>query len=78
MLLNEGMLSDQNVAVILYHTSGEGPDFKSSAQLCSTIERIVPGVSCYISSPQLEAKKAETKIKQTEEETRTLRRSMYR
>ncbi|NIP61867.1 MAG: proteasome assembly chaperone family protein [Nitrosopumilaceae archaeon] len=78
MLLNEGMLSDQNVVVILYHTSGEGPDFKSSAQLCSTIGRIVPGVSCDISSLQLEAKKAETKIKQTEEETRTLRRSMYR
>lgn len=78
MLLNEGMLSNQNVAVILYHTSGTGPDFKSSAQLCSIIGRIIPGISCDISSLQLEAEKAEKEIKKTEEETRTLRRSMYR
>lgn len=78
MLLNEGMLSNQNVAVILFHTSGKGPDFKSSAQLCSIIGKIVPGLSCDISSLQHEAEKAEKEIKKTEEETKPLRRSIYR
>jgi len=31
MLLNEGSISGQDVIVIIFHTDGEGPDFKSSA-----------------------------------------------
>ena len=31
MLLNEGSMAEQDVIVIIFHTNGKGPDFKSSA-----------------------------------------------
>jgi len=39
-LLNEGMLRGQDVAVILFHSAGSGPDFKASAQLCNAMSKI--------------------------------------
>jgi uncharacterized protein len=77
-LLNEGNLIGQDVIVLIFQSDGKGPDFKSSAQLCAAISKLIPGVSCNISSLQQEAEKAEVMIKETEEETKHLRDSMYR
>ncbi|MFQ5783067.1 MAG: proteasome assembly chaperone family protein [Nitrosopumilus sp.] len=78
MLLNEGSISGQDVVVIIFHTDGKGPDFKSSAQLCIAMSQLIPGASCNIPSLQQEAEKAEGIIKKAEEESRHLKDSMYR
>jgi len=77
-LLNEGMFYNQNVAVILFSAKNVAPDFKSSVQLCTAMAKLIPGVSCDIKSLQKEAETAEHEIRETEEETRILRDSMYR
>ena len=78
MLLNEGSMTDQDVIVIIFHTDGKGPDFKSSAQICVAMSQLIPGASCNIPSLQQEAKKAEGIMKDAEEESKHLRDSMYR
>jgi len=78
ILLNEGSMTDQDVIVIIFQTSGEGPDFKSSAQLCMAMSQLIPGTSCDIPLLQHEAEKAEVVIKEAEEESRHLKDSMYR
>ena len=78
MLLNEGSMTEQDVIVIIFHTDGKGPDFKSSARLCMAMSKLIPGASCDISSLQQEAEKAEVMIKEAEEESRHLKDSMYR
>jgi uncharacterized protein len=78
MLLNEGSISEQDVIVIIFHTDGQGPDFKSSAQLCMAMSKLIPGASCDISSLQNEAEKAEIIIKEAEEESKHMKDSMYR
>lgn len=78
MLLNEGSISDQDVIVIIFHTDGKGPDFKSSAELCMAMSKLIPGASCDITSLQKEAEKAEIMIKKTQEETNHLKDFMYR
>ncbi len=78
LLLNEGSLTGQDVIVIIFHTNGKGPDFKSSTQLCLAMSKLIPGVSCDIPSLQKEAEKAEVRIKETEEESKHLKDSMYR
>jgi len=78
MLLNEGSISKQDVIVIIFHTDGKDPDFKSSAQLCMAISKLIPGASCDIPLLQKEAKKAEIVIKETQEESKHLKDSMYR
>jgi len=78
MLLNEGSVIGQDVIVIIFHTDGKGPDFKSSAQLCVAMSKLIPGSSCNIASLQQEAKKAEAIIKEAQEESKHLRDSMYR
>lgn len=77
-LLNQGLLNEQNVMVILFNSSQIGPDFKSSAQLCMAMSKLVPGTSCDISSLQKEAEKAEKDLRETDEQTRNLREDMYR
>ena len=77
-LLNEGMMFKQDVIVIIFHTNGEGPDFKSSAQLCMAMSKLIPGATCDIPSLQKEAEKAEITIKETQEESKHLKDSMYR
>ncbi len=76
-LLNEASIIGQDVIVIIFHTNGQGPDFKSSAQLCVAMSKLIPGTSCDIPTLQQEAKKAETVIKEAEEESRHLKDSMY-
>jgi uncharacterized protein len=78
ILLNEGSMTDQDVIVIIFHTDGKGPDFKSSAQICVAMSQLIPGASCNITSLQQEAEKAEVVIKDAEEESKHLRDSMYR
>lgn len=78
VLLNEGMLNEQNVVVILYNSSGMGPDFRSSAELCMAMAKLVPGASCDIPSLQREAEIAERGIKEAEEESKPLKDAMYR
>jgi uncharacterized protein len=77
-LLNEGSIMNQDVIVIIFNTSGKGPDFKSSAELCLAMSKLIPGASCDISSLQKEAEKAESIIKETQEESTHLKDSMYR
>ncbi|MCV0431660.1 PAC2 family protein [Nitrosopumilus sp.] len=77
ILLNEGNISGQDVIVIVFHSNGQGPDFKSSAQLCMTMSKLIPGVSCNIPSLEKEAEKAEIIIKETQEESQHLKDSMY-
>ena len=77
-LLNEGRMFEQDVIVIVFHTNGEGPDFKSSAQLCMAMSKLIPGATCDIPSLQKEAEKAEITIKETQEESKHLKDSMYR
>ena len=78
MLLNEGSITNQEVIVIIFNTSGKGPDFKSSAELCMAMSKLIPGASCDIPSLQKEAEKAEATIKETQEESTHLKDSMYR
>ena len=77
-LLNEGRMFQQDIIVIVFHTNGEGPDFKSSAQLCMAMSKLIPGATCDIPSLQKEAEKAEIMIKETQEESKHLKDSMYR
>lgn len=77
-LLNEGMLYNQNVAVILFNSQQVAPDFKSSVQLCLAMSKLIPGVSCNIETLQKEAETAEHDIKETEEEAKSLKDHMYR
>ncbi len=78
VLLNEGSITNQDVIVIIFNTTGEGPDFKSSAELCLAMSKLIPGASCDIPSLQKEAEKAEATIKETQEESTHLKDSMYR
>ena len=77
-LLNEGSITNQDVIVIIFKTTGKGPDFKSSAELCMVMSKLIPGASCDIPSLQKEAEKAEATIKETQEESTHLKDSMYR
>ena len=78
MLLNKGSMTNQEVIVIIFNTTGKGPDFKSSAELCMAMSKLIPGASCDIPSLQKEAEKAEAAIKETQKESTQLKDSMYR
>lgn len=78
ILLNEGSLDNKDVIVILFHSDGTGPDFRSSAKLCEAISKLVPGTTCDMPLLQKEAEKAETLIRETQEESKHLKDSMYR
>jgi len=77
-LLNQGMLHNQNVVVLLFNSDEEGPNFKVSAELCLAMSKLVPGMSCDISSIQKEAEIAGQGIKETEKETKGILDTMYR
>jgi uncharacterized protein len=75
-LLNEGMLSGQDIIVVLVNVE-ETPDFKSSARLCMAMSKILPGVACDFDLMQKQAEIVEKEIKKTEKETRSIKESMY-
>lgn len=77
-LLNESSMTGQDVIVIIFHTDGKGPDFKSSAQLCVAISKLIPGSSCNITSLTQEAEKAEVIMKEAQAESKNINNSMYR
>ncbi len=77
ILLNEGLMQDQDVVVIIFQTDGKGPDFKSSADLCMAISKLIPGASCNLPALENEAKKAETLMKETQTEAGHLKDAMY-
>ncbi len=77
-LLNEGMLNNQDVVVILFNAKDSGPDFKASVDLCMSMAKLVPGISCNIESLLKDAETAEKEIIETEQEARHLKDSMYR
>jgi uncharacterized protein len=76
-LLNQGMINDQNVVVLLYNSDETKPDFKASTQLCLTMSKLVPGVSCDIPMLQKEADLAEEYIRQAEKDTKGMVDTMY-
>lgn len=78
VLLNEGSLTGQDVIVILFHSNGTIPDFRSSANLCMVLSQLIPGTSCDISSLQKEAEKIEQVIKTDVDEAKHLKDLMYR
>ncbi len=77
VLLNEASISNQDVIVIVFYTNGVGPDFKSSADLCLAISKIIPSASCNIELLQQEAKKAEEMIKSAENESKHIKDTIY-
>ncbi len=78
VLLNEGSLTQQDVIVILFHSDGTSPDFRSSAKLCMSISQLIPGTTCDIAALQKEAEKVEQLIKKDIDEAMHLKDSMYR
>lgn len=76
-LLNEGMLSDQNVVVVLVDVNESGPDFKSSVRLCMAMSKLLPGVSCDLGLMQKQTEIVEKEIREREKETNALKESMY-
>lgn len=77
-LLNEGLLNNQNVIVVLVNVEDVGPDFRSSADLCMAMSKLLPGVACDLTIIQKQAEIAEKQIKETEKETRALKDAIYR
>lgn len=78
ILLNEGSLTQQDVIVVLFHSDGTSPDFRSSAKLCMAISQLIPGTSCDIEALQKEAERVEQVIKKDVDEASHLKDSMYR
>lgn len=76
-LLNEGMLSGQDVAVVLVDVDESGPDFKSSVRLCMAMSKLLPGVSCDLGLMQKQTEIVEKEIRERERETSALKESMY-
>lgn len=76
-LLNEGMLSGQDVAVVLVDVDESGPDFKSSLRLCMAMSKLLPGVSCDLGLMQKQTEIVEKEIREREKETSALKESMY-
>jgi len=77
ILLNEGVLSKTNVIVLLVKGQDPGPDFRSGAEICMALSKLVPGTSCDLSTLLHEAEIIEHGLKQTEEVTAPLKESMY-
>src|SRR5713226_10216400 len=77
ILLNEGALSKTNVIVLLVKGQEPGPDFRSGAEICMALSKLVPGVACDLPTLLHEAKIIEQSLKQTEEEAASLKDAMY-
>ena len=77
ILLNEGVLSKTNVIVLLVKGQDPGPDFRSGAEICMALSKLVPGTSCDLHTLLHEAEIIEQNLKKTEEETAPLKESMY-
>ena len=78
VLLNEGMIHGQDVIVLLVSSDKEFPDFQATANLCNSLSKLVPGVSCNLDKLEKESTIIEQQIKQAESDTKDLSDNMYR
>ena len=78
VLLNDGMIRGQDVIVLLVSSDKEFPDFEATSNLCNTLSKLVPGVSCNLDKLEKESKIIEEQIKQAEMDTKDLSDNMYR
>tara|TARA_B110000014_G_C20105624_1_gene581290 strand:+ start:420 stop:1130 length:711 start_codon:yes stop_codon:yes gene_type:complete len=78
VLLNEAMIHGQDVIVLLVSSDKEFPDFQATSNLCNTLSKLVPGVSCNLDKLEKESKIIEQQIKQAESSTKDLSDNMYR
>ena len=78
VLLNEGMLHGQDVIVLLVSSDKEFPDFQATSNLCNSLSKLVPGVSCNLDKLEKESKIIEQQIKQAESDTKDLSDNIYR
>ena len=78
VLLNEAMIKGQDVIVLLVSSDKEFPDFEATSNLCNTLSKLVPGVSCNLDKLEKESKIIEQQIKQAETDTKDLSDNMYR
>ena len=78
VLLNEGMIHGQDVIVLLVSSDKEFPDFQATSNLCNSLSKLVPGVSCNLDKLDKESKIIEQQIKQAESDTKDLSDNIYR
>ena len=78
VLLNEGMIHGQDVIVLLVSSDKEFPDFQATSNLCNSLSKLVPGVSCNLDKLEKESKIIEQQIKQAESDTKNLSDNIYR
>lgn len=77
ILLNEGFLSKTNVIVLLVKGQEPGPDFRSGAEICMALSKLVPGAACDLSTLLHEAELIEQNLKQTQEDAAPIKDAMY-
>ena len=78
VLLNEGMIHGQDVIVLLVSSDKEFPDFQATSNLCNSLSKLVPGVSCDLDKLEKESTIIEQQIKQAESDTKDLSDNIYR
>ena len=77
ILLNEGVVSNTNVIVLLFNDREKGPDFRSGAQICMAMSKLVPGAACDLNTLLREAEIIEHHMKQAEEDAEPIKDAMY-
>lgn len=77
ILLNEGFLSKTNVIVLLVKGQEPGPDFRSGAEICMALSKLVPGAACDLPTLLHEAEIIEQNLKQTQQEAAPIKDAMY-
>ena len=77
ILLNEGVVSNTNVIVLLFNAMEKGPDFRSGAQICMAMSKLVPGATCDLTTLLHEAEIVEHDIKRAEEDAEPIKDAMY-
>ena len=78
VLLNEAMIHGQDVIVLLVSSDKEFPDFQATSNLCNTLSKLVPGVSCNLDKLEKESKIIEQQIVQAKNDTKSLSDNIYR
>ena len=72
------MIHGQDVIVLLVSSDKEFPDFQATSNLCNSLSKLVPGVSCNLDKLEKESKIIEQQIKQEESDTKDLSDNIYR
>ena len=78
VLLNEGMISGKDVIVLLVSSESDTPDLRATYNLCDSLSKLVPGISCNLSLLEKQARQIEKEMKQVETESKDLSNNMYR